>query len=97
MRRVAAEVRRRIRSGAKKPTSYLGDCETHLPPARLSAKPSASQPGSNQKNKTLLLRVAPLALVAASLTACISSRETLCRETERVKVEFENDTAAPVF
>lgn len=47
--------------------------------------------------KTVLLRFAALALVAASLTACISSRETLCRETERVKVEFENDTAAPVF
>ena len=47
--------------------------------------------------KTVLLRFAALALVAASLTACISSRETVYRETERVKVEFENDTAARVF
>lgn len=38
-----------------------------------------------------------LAVVAASLTACISSKETVYRETERVKVEFENDAAARIF
>ncbi len=38
-----------------------------------------------------------VAAMATSLTACISSKETVYRETERVKVEFENDTAARVF
>ena len=47
--------------------------------------------------KPIFLRPALLAVLAASLTACISSRETVYRETERVKVEFENDTAARVF
>jgi hypothetical protein len=47
--------------------------------------------------KTVLLRFALFAIAAASLTACISSKETVYRETERAKVEFENDTAARVF
>lgn len=47
--------------------------------------------------KTNLLRPALLATFTASLAACISSRETVYRETERVKIEFENDTAARVF
>lgn len=47
--------------------------------------------------KPNLLRLTLLAVTAASLTACISSKETVYRETERVKVEFENDTAARVF
>ncbi|NBU08762.1 MAG: ComF family protein [Proteobacteria bacterium] len=47
--------------------------------------------------KTGLLRFALLALVAASLTACIATKETVYRETERIKVEFENDAAARIF
>ena len=47
--------------------------------------------------KPNFLRIALLTLVAASLTACISSKETIYRETERVKVEFENDAAARIF
>ena len=47
--------------------------------------------------KSHLLRLAPLLATAASLTACISSKETVYRETERVKVEFESDTAARIF
>lgn len=47
--------------------------------------------------KTILLRSALTALAAASLTACISSKETVYRETERAKVEFESDTAARLF
>ncbi len=47
--------------------------------------------------KTFLLRSALAALTAASLTACISSKETVYRETERAKVEFESDTAARLF
>lgn len=47
--------------------------------------------------KSRLLCSALLAIIAASLTACISSKETVYRETERVKVEFESDTAARVF
>ena len=44
------------------------------------------------------LCVTCLALVAAvSLAGCISSKETVYRDVERVKVEFENDTAARVF
>ncbi len=47
--------------------------------------------------KTALLRLTLLAALAASLTACITSRETVYRETERVKVEFENDASARIF
>lgn len=47
--------------------------------------------------KPNLLRFAPLALAAMSFTACISSKETVYRETERVKVEFESDAAARLF
>ncbi|MEQ2005585.1 MAG: hypothetical protein ABMA26_02205 [Limisphaerales bacterium] len=47
--------------------------------------------------KADLLRLTLVAALAASLTACISSRETVYRETERVKVEFENDAAARIF
>jgi len=38
-----------------------------------------------------------LATLTASLTACISTKETVYREVERLKVEFESDTAARVF
>ena len=44
-----------------------------------------------------LLRSALLSALAVALTACISSKETVYRETERTKVEFENDTAARTF
>ena len=47
--------------------------------------------------KTAHLRFALLTALATSLAACVSSRETVYREAERVKVEFENDTAARVF
>lgn len=47
--------------------------------------------------KLRLLPTALLAIVAAALTACISSKETIYRETERMKVEFESDTAARLF
>ena len=65
----------------------------------LASRPTFSetfrtQPGSIPNMKANL---ALLALVAASLTACISSKETVYRETERVKVEFENDAAARIF
>ncbi len=46
---------------------------------------------------SLLIRSALLAVLTATLNGCISSKETVYRETERVKVEFENDTAARVF
>jgi hypothetical protein len=47
--------------------------------------------------KTHPARLALLAALAASLTACISTKETIYRDVERVKVEFESDTAARVF
>ena len=47
--------------------------------------------------KVALLRFGILALVATSPTACINSRETVYRQTEPVKVEFENDAAARIF
>lgn len=47
--------------------------------------------------KTNHLPIALLAVLTASLTACLSSRETVYREAERVKVEFESDTAARIF
>ncbi len=47
--------------------------------------------------KSLSLRFVAALVVAASLTACISSKETVYRESERTKVEFESDTAARLF
>ena len=45
--------------------------------------------------KTTLL---PLLLAAAGLpTGCIHHHETVYRDVERVKVEFENDTAGRLF
>ncbi len=40
-----------------------------------------------------LLGVAVMSVFAG----CISSKETVYRETERVKIEFENDAAARIF
>ena len=54
-----------------------------------------TQSGIHSNMKPILLPIALLA--AASLTACISSKETVYRETERLKVEFESDTAARLF
>lgn len=68
-----------------------------LPGPGFSAKPFPPQLGFAPNMKTCCLRLAPLLVAAASLTACISSKETVYRETERVKVEFESDTAARLF
>ncbi|MFM8469553.1 MAG: hypothetical protein ACKODH_06225 [Limisphaerales bacterium] len=47
--------------------------------------------------KTSFLRSVLIAALAASLTACISTKETVYRDVERLKVEFENDAAARIF
>ncbi len=47
--------------------------------------------------KSSLRRTAALVALATSLTACISTKETIYRDVERVKIEFENDAAARIF
>ena len=47
--------------------------------------------------KTTLLRVTLLAVTAAPLVGCLSTKETVYREVERVRVEFESDAAARIF
>ena len=37
------------------------------------------------------------ALCSLTLTGCITHKETVVRDVERTKVEFENDTAARIF
>src|SRR3954462_3165234 len=50
-------------------------------------------PHNNMKNyKSLLLSVC-----AISLCGCITHNETVYRNPERMKVEFENETAARLF
>ena len=49
---------------------------------------------------TYLLNMKRIALhltLIAAFTGCISTKETVYRETERLKVEFENDSAARIF
>lgn len=48
----------------------------------------------NMKRPALRLALFTL---AAAFTGCISTKETVYRETERIKVEFENDAAARIF
>jgi hypothetical protein len=38
-----------------------------------------------------------LAALAACLTACLSTKETVYRDVERVKITFESDAAARTF
>ena len=47
------------------------------------------------KTRTVVLGLA--AAFALSLTGCISTNQTVYREEERVKVEFESDTAGRIF
>ena len=47
--------------------------------------------------KASFLRPALPAALAASLAACLSTKETVYRDVERAKIEFENDTAARIF
>ena len=60
------------------------------------AHPNLLRPNVSLKT-TMKARALLLAALAASLTACISTKETVYREFERLKVEFENDAAARVF
>lgn len=49
----------------------------------------------SMKAKTIILGIAFAFTLA--LTSCISTDKTVYREEERVKVEFENDTAGRLF
>lgn len=55
---------------------------------------------ANRLTEPMNKRIAKAILVAAcgvALGGCITHEETVYRDVERVKVEFENDTAARVF
>jgi hypothetical protein len=52
---------------------------------------------ANQTMKAPITKLLATILCGATLCGCISNEQTVYRDVERTKVEFENETAARIF